>query len=61
MKEEYKIPTDKELYELINECRIAIEIFEGMLQLNESGREKVMIYMQDLSSIGKYAREKRDF
>ena len=50
------IPTDKELNEAIKDLKLQLAILESMLNLNDKGREKDVIYMFGLLNFDEFRR-----
>ena len=52
-----RVPTDDELIEAIAEKEQDIEFLLKLLELNDAGREQVLIYMFGLSHFAKYRKK----
>lgn len=52
-----RVPTDDELIEAIVEKEQDIEFLQKLLELNDAGREQVLIYMFRLSHFAKYRKK----
>lgn len=52
-----RVPTDDELIEAIAEKEQDIEFLQKLLELNDAGREQVLIYMFGLSHFAKYRKK----
>ena len=52
-----RVPTDDELIEAIAEKEQDIEFLLKLLELNDAGREQVLIYMFGLLHLAKYRKK----
>lgn len=52
-----RVPTDDELIEAIAEKEQDIEFLQKLLELNDVGREQVLIYMFGLLHFAKYRKK----
>lgn len=52
-----RVPTDDELIEAIAEKEQDIKFLQKLLELNDAGREQVLIYMFGLLHFAKYRKK----